>query len=113
MASVQDESYLELLRLLDNKHQLSQREVAASLGMSIGKVNYCLKALIQKGLVKAENYRGSSNKLAYLYLLTPAGIAAKAEMTRQFLARKMMEYDALRLEIERLRKESEATAATE
>lgn len=113
MPSVQDESHFELLRLLDGQQQLSQREVASSLGMSIGKVNYCLKALIEKGLVKAENYRNSSNKLAYLYLLTPAGMTAKAEMTRQFLARKMKEYDALRLEIDRLRKESETTASAD
>lgn len=113
MGSVPDESYLELLRLLDGKKQLSQREVAASLGMSIGKVNYCLKALMQKGLIKAENYRNSSNKLAYLYLLTPAGITAKAEMTRAFLARKMREYDELKLEIDRLRIESEAAEPTE
>lgn len=113
MSATPDESHLELLRLLDGKHKLSQREAAASLGMSIGKVNYCFKALIQKGLVKAENYRNSSNKLAYLYLLTPAGITAKADMTRQFLARKMEEYDALRREIERLQQESEATAPNE
>ena len=96
------------MRLLDEKQQLSQREVATSLGMSLGKVNYCLKALIDKGFVKAENYRNSSNKAAYFYLLTPSGIAAKAELTKKFLARKMREYDELRIEIEHLRKESEA-----
>lgn len=111
MSSSQDESHFELLRLLDARQRLSQREVASSLGMSIGKVNYCLKALIKKGMVKAENYRNSSNKLAYLYLLTPTGMTAKAELTRKFLARKMSEYDELRVEIERLRKESEATSA--
>jgi MarR family transcriptional regulator, temperature-dependent positive regulator of motility len=94
------------MRLLDTRQQLTQREVADSLGMSLGKVNYCLKALIEKGFVKAENYRNSSNKLAYFYLLTPSGIAAKADLTRQFLARKMKEYDELKLEIERLRRES-------
>lgn len=95
------------MRLLDEKPQLTQREVATSLGMSLGKANYCLKALIDKGFVKAENYRNSSNKLAYFYLLTPSGISAKAELTKKFLARKMREYDALRIEIEHLRKESE------
>lgn len=99
------------MRLLDERKQLSQREVASSLGMSVGKVNYCLKALIEKGFVKAENYRNSSNKLAYFYLLTPSGIAAKAELTRNFLARKMREYDELKLEIERLRQESEGAAS--
>jgi EPS-associated MarR family transcriptional regulator len=99
------------MRLLDARQQLSQREAATSLGMSLGKVNYCLKALIAKGFVKAENYRNSNNKLAYFYLLTPSGIAAKAELTRQFLARKMREYDELKLEIERLRQESEGAAS--
>src|SRR5688572_10893851 len=107
MPSAPDRSQLELMRLLDGKQQLSQREVATSLGMSLGKVNYCLKALIQKGFVKAENYRNSNNKLAYWYLLTPSGIAAKAELTHAFLARKMKEYDELKLEIERLQHESE------
>jgi MarR family transcriptional regulator, temperature-dependent positive regulator of motility len=78
------------------------------LGVSLGKANYCLRALITKGLVKAENYRKSDNKLAYLYLLTPSGFAAKAELTRAFLARKTQEYEALRTEIDRLRTESEA-----
>ena len=75
--------------------------------MSLGKVNYCLRALIEKGLVKAENYKKSDNKLAYLYLLTPTGISAKADLTRSFLARKVSEYEALRAEIERLKQESE------
>jgi MarR family transcriptional regulator, temperature-dependent positive regulator of motility len=105
-----DRSHLELMRLLDARQKLSQREVATSLGMSLGKVNYCLKALIEKGFVKVENYRKSNNKLAYFYLLTPSGITAKAELTRDFLSRKMREYDELKLEIERLQRESEATA---
>lgn len=74
--------------------------------MSLGKANYCIRALIEKGFVKAENYRNSSNKLGYLYVLTPSGITAKAELARYFLARKVQEYEALRLEIEQLRKES-------
>jgi EPS-associated MarR family transcriptional regulator len=81
--------------------------------MSLGKVNYCLKALVEKGFVKAENYRKSNNKLAYFYLLTPSGITAKAELTRHFLARKMREYDELRLEIEQLQQESESAAQNE
>jgi EPS-associated MarR family transcriptional regulator len=95
------------MRLLDARPELSQRELATSLGVSLGKANYCLRALIEKGFVKAENYRNSSNKLAYFYLLTPSGIAAKAELTRQFLTRKVREYEELRLEIERLQKESD------
>jgi EPS-associated MarR family transcriptional regulator len=95
------------MRLLEEQPKLSQRQAAVSLGMSLGKVNYCLQALIQKGFVKAENYRNSSNKLAYFYLLTASGIAAKAELTRKFLSWKMKEYDELRFEIERLQHETE------
>lgn len=76
--------------------------------MSVGKANYVLKALLQKGFVKMQNFRSSSNKRAYAYLLTPEGVAAKTDLTRRFLARKVEEYDALRLEIERLRVESDA-----
>lgn len=75
--------------------------------MSLGKANYCLRALIAKGFVKAENYRNSKNKMAYFYLLTPSGIAAKTELARLFLARKVREYEELRLEIERLQQEKE------
>jgi EPS-associated MarR family transcriptional regulator len=99
------------MRLLDAKQQVSQREVASALGMSLGKVNYCLRALMDKGFVKVENYRNSTNKLAYFYLLTPSGIAAKAELTRSFLASKMREYEELRAEIERLKLESESSAS--
>lgn len=98
------------MRLLGAQPELSQRELAAFLGMSLGKANYCLRALIDKGFVKAENYRNSKNKLAYFYLLTPKGLAAKAELTRQFLALKVHEYEELRLEIERLQQESEGGA---
>jgi len=104
---VTDPTYLSVLRLIAVRPRLSQREMASSVGVSLGKANYCLRALMAKGLVKVENYRKSSNKLAYLYLLTPAGVAAKAELTRQFLARKLKEYEALRLEIEGLKRESE------
>ena len=81
--------------------------MAHELGMSLGKANYLLKALLGKGFVKVQNFSYSSNKRGYAYLLTPDGVAAKAELTRDFLARKIDEYDALRLEIERLRAESE------
>jgi EPS-associated MarR family transcriptional regulator len=101
-----DHAQLELLRLLGVKKEVSQREVASSLGMSLGKANYCLRALIAKGFVKAENYRNSKNKMAYFYVLTPSGIAAKAELTRQFLARKVREYEELRQEIDQLQQET-------
>lgn len=76
--------------------------------MSLGKANYCLRALIEKGFLKAENYRNSRNKLSYLYVLTPSGMAARTELTREFLARKVSEYEALRLEIEQLRRAADA-----
>lgn len=104
-----DSSQLRVLRLLDASPSRTQREMAHELDMSLGKANYVLRALLEKGFVKIQNFRKSSNKRAYAYLLTPEGVAAKAELTRQFLARKMEEYDALRLEIDRLRAESEGS----
>ena len=95
-----------MLRLLDESPSRSQREVAHELGMSLGKTNYVLRALLDKGFVKVQNFRNSQNKRGYAYLLTPEGVVAKAELTRLFLARKIEEYDALRLEIERLKAES-------
>jgi EPS-associated MarR family transcriptional regulator len=108
-----DRTSFSVLRVLADRPHLSQRQVASSVGMSLGKVNYCMRALIAKGLVKAQNYRKSSNKIAYLYLLTPAGVAAKAELTREFLALKVKEYEALRLEIEGLEQERERERAAQ
>lgn len=105
--SVPDSAMLSVLRLLDANPQLSQRAVAREMGVSLGKANYCLRALLAKGFVKAQNFRGSTNKRAYAYLLTPEGVAGKTELARHFLARKREEYDALRVEIERLQRESE------
>jgi EPS-associated MarR family transcriptional regulator len=105
-----DGAELAVMRLLDARPEVSQREVASSLGMSLGKANYCLRALVAKGFVKAQNYRNSTNKLAYFYLLTPSGIAAKTQLTREFLAIKMKEYEQLRVEIEQLKHESRSDA---
>lgn len=102
-----DPAQFEIMRRLGAKPEQTQRELASSLGISLGKANYCLRALIEKGFVKAENYRKSNNKTAYLYLLTPSGIAEKAVLTRRFLARKVSEYEALQQEIERLRDEAD------
>src|ERR1700716_3788819 len=104
---VPDSSILRVLRLLDASPRLTQREMAREMGVSLGKTNYCLRAMLGKGFVKVQNFRNSTNKRAYLYLLTPGGVAAKANLTRLFLARKREEYDALRLELERLQQESE------
>jgi EPS-associated MarR family transcriptional regulator len=104
---VPDSSILRVLRLIDASPRLTQREMSRELGVSLGKANYCLRALLSKGFVKVQNFRNSTNKRGYVYLLTPEGVAAKASLTRDFLVRKREEYDALRLEIERLQRESE------
>jgi EPS-associated MarR family transcriptional regulator len=100
-----EESHLKVLRLLESDPSLSQRELSQALGVSLGKTNYCIRALLDKGLIKMQNFRNSDNKLAYAYLLTPAGITAKADLTRRFLTLKQREYETLRQEIERLQKE--------
>jgi len=96
---VDDETHLKVLRLLQNNPQLNQREMADALGVSLGKTNYCLKALMDKGYVKMQNFISSHNKLAYSYLLTPSGISEKAHLTTQFLKRKVAEYESLKHEI--------------
>jgi EPS-associated MarR family transcriptional regulator len=103
---VPDSAVLRVLRLLEARPHLTQREMARELGVSLGKANYCLRALLDKGFVKVQNFTRSSNKRGYAYLLTPEGVGAKAELARCFLALKRQEYDALRLEIERLQQES-------
>ena len=100
-----DEIRLQILRQLENDPGLSQRDLAKALGVSLGKTNYCLRALVEKGLVKVENFRKSGNKLAYAYQLTPRGISDKARITRKYLQIKLREYKALESEIENLRKE--------
>ncbi len=94
------------MRTLEKYPAQSQRDLASALGVSVGRVNYCLRALAAKGLVKVEHYRTSTNRLAYLYLLTPAGVAEKAVLTRRFLARKVAEYDQLQQEIDILAREA-------
>ena len=94
--------------ILHANPNISQREMAKALGISFGGVNYCLNALMAKGLVKVQNFSQSQNKFGYVYLLTPAGIAEKLSLTGSFLKRKMDEYEALRVEIEALQSEIEA-----
>jgi EPS-associated MarR family transcriptional regulator len=98
-------THLRLLRFLEENPQVSQRELAAHLGVSLGKANYCLRALVEKGQVKVRNFRNSDNKRSYFYLLTPSGVEAKARITVKFLHRKMQEYEELKTEIEELRRE--------
>jgi EPS-associated MarR family transcriptional regulator len=111
-AKIREEARFQILRLLHENPELTQRELGERVGISLGAVNYCLKALIDRGLVKAGNFSRSSNKFAYAYALTPAGIAEKTILTGRFLSRKVAEYQALRFEIETLSKElSEADGA--
>jgi EPS-associated MarR family transcriptional regulator len=97
-----------LLKLLDANPELSQRQLAEALGVSVGKTNYCLRALLDKGLVKVRNFRDSSNKLAYAYYLTPKGAQAKVKTTAQFLKVKVREYEQIQQEIEELKREVRA-----
>lgn len=100
-----EDSLFRVLRLLQEKPETTQREIAEALGISLGGVNYCLRALASKGLVKIKNFRNSNNKMGYTYLLTPKGISEKTALTTRFLKRKMEEYEALKAEIEALKLE--------
>ena len=100
--TVEDEMRYRLLRYFEQHPNASQRELARELGISVGKVNYCLRALIQRGWVKMRNFRDSTNKLAYTYTLTSKGIEERVSVASRFLRRKLAEYDALSQEIERL-----------
>jgi EPS-associated MarR family transcriptional regulator len=97
--------HLNVLRLLEQNPAMTQRELAQALGVSMGKTNYCLKALIEKGWLKLGNFNANPNKWVYAYLLTPKGIIEKAALTRRFLVRKQAEYAALKAEIETLNAE--------
>lgn len=107
---IHSEIHLKALRLLDAVPSMSQRDLADELGISLGKANYCLNALLDRGLLTAQRFKSSKNKLAYAYMLTPAGLAEKASLTSSFLKRKMNEYDALKVEIELLAAEVKKTA---
>ena len=100
-----DELRLRVLLALEANPELSQRQLAAELGVSLGGVNFALKALIERGFVKADNFRKSGSKVAYLYVLTPRGVAEKASLATAFLGRKLEEYEVLRQEIEALKGE--------
>lgn len=100
---------LSLLREINDNPQVTQRELSARLGLSLGKINYLLQSLIQKGFVKADNFKNSTNKIAYLYLLTPSGLEEKARITYRFLQRKTEEYERLAQEIRRLKEEVDAS----
>lgn len=103
-----DAVQLALLRLLERQPEISQRDLSQALNLSLGKTHYVLRALLNKGLVKARNFRRSDQKLAYAYLLTPAGVRAKLVLTRAFLARKEVEFELLQETIAQLRHELSA-----
>lgn len=111
--SMREETYLKVMRLLQENPDLTQRELAEQLGVSVGSVNYCLKALMEKGWVKMKNFIHSKNKFGYVYVLTPTGIAERAELTSKFLARKVAEYETLKHEIEVLKAEVDRKKETE
>jgi len=107
MTMLSEETRYKVMRLLKSNPQLSQRDVARELGISLGKVNYCVQALVRKGWIKAANFKNSHNKAAYMYLLTPRGLEEKGRLTVQFLGIKMREYEKLRMEIDEMRRETE------
>jgi EPS-associated MarR family transcriptional regulator len=109
-AKIQKDTDFRIMRILQENPDLTQRELADQLGMSVGGLNYCLKALIDKGFVKMQNFQNSKNKFKYVYLLTPQGITEKVTLTSRFLKRKMEEYEALKVEIEALKSEVDAPA---
>ena len=104
-SKLQEDTYFRVLRILQSSPDLTQREIAQLLGVSTSGLNYCLNALIDKGWVKVHNFSESKNKFGYVYLLTPSGVAEKAALTGRFLERKLLEYEAMRVEIESLRSE--------
>jgi len=102
-----DELQHKLFKIITQHPHTNQRELSQHLGISLGKANYCVKALIAKGWVKAQNFKNNKNKLSYAYLLTPSGIEQKASVTVSYLKRKMQEYDELKAAVEELKKEVE------
>jgi EPS-associated MarR family transcriptional regulator len=104
-AKLKEDTNFRVMRLLEENPDLTQRELAERLGISVGGLNYCLKALMLKGLVKMKNFAYSKNKFGYVYMLTPSGMAEKAEITHRFLRRKIEEYESLKAEIDALRQD--------
>jgi EPS-associated MarR family transcriptional regulator len=109
-AGFQEEIQFSVLRRMYETPKVSQRALAKDLGVSLGTINYCCQALVEKGLVKVQNFGRSKNKVSYAYLLTPAGIVEKSKLTANFLSRKVAEYEVLQQEIEELKSEIEKTS---
>jgi EPS-associated MarR family transcriptional regulator len=106
-----DEIHFRVLKLLETRPEMTQRELARELGISLGKANYCVKAMLEKGWIKAKNFKNSYNKIAYAYVLTPEGFEKRARMAVRFLKRKMAEFETLKREIEQLRQEVNPSGA--
>lgn len=111
MNQTHHEIHLKVLREIEGNPEITQRELALQLGVSLGKVNYCLKALIDKGWIKARNFKNSNNKAAYAYLLTPSGMEQKAKITVRFLKQRIREYEQIKQEIEELEAEVNGEAS--
>jgi EPS-associated MarR family transcriptional regulator len=109
-SQLQEDTYFRVLRMLQDNPDMTQREIAEKLGISTSGLNYCLKALIDKGWVKVQNFSQSKNKFGYIYVLTPQGIAEKVLLTGRFLRRKRAEFEELRAEIEALQTEANTNA---
>ena len=107
----QEDTSLRVMRILQANPDITQRELAQQVGISVGGLNYCLKALVEKGWVKMKNFAHSKNKFGYVYVLTPTGMSEKAALTGRFLQRKISEYEALRAEIKDLQSEVDDTKA--
>jgi len=103
---LQDEIAYKLLKLIQAEPHLSQRDIAQKMGVSLGKTNYCLKALVDKGFIKLQNFYNNKKKSAYIYFLTPQGIEEKTAVTYRFLQRKIKEYEDIKIEIESLKNET-------
>ena len=104
-SQLQEDTPFRVMRLLQENPDLTQRELADRLGLSLGALNYCLRALVEKGMVKMQNFSGSKNKFGYVYVLTPTGLAERARLTQRFLQRKLVEFEALKAEIDALKGE--------
>ena len=100
------ETHLKILKHIESNPHISQRQLAQELGVSVGKINYCVQALISKGLVKAGNFKRSSSKMRYLYLLTPIGFEEKTRLTASFLKKKIAEHEIITIEIEQLKRDA-------
>lgn len=105
IATRREDVRFRVLRLIETRPEASQREIADALGVSVGAVNYCVRALIDKGHIKVANFRASKNKLGYVYVLTPEGIAARANLAVRFIERKLVEYNTIKDELNQLRSE--------